>query len=46
MKSIITFLQITTKFDLSSVKADIAHVCNAQKIEFISGNNLEVIISC
>ena len=46
MKSTIALLQITTKLDLTRVGADIANVCNAQKIEFISSDNLEVIISC
>ena len=46
MKSTIALLQITTKLDLTRVGADIANVCNAQKIEFISSDNLKVIISC
>ena len=46
MKSIIVVLQIVTKLDLTRAGADIANVCNAQKIEFILGNNLEVKISC
>ena len=46
MKSIITLLQITSKLDLTRARADIANVCNSQKVEFISRNNLKVIISC
>jgi valyl-tRNA synthetase len=46
MKSIIAVLQIATKLDLTRAGADIANVCNAKKIEFILGNNLEVKISC